>query len=237
MCVATFSRERRTSRRGQRGSSRRSVSRATSLSHVGSAWVGVSHRLLPGWSSQSLRSVTVVSVTVRGKGGRPRKWRSDADRVRAFRARQRGEHEPATFETALIEGDELALAIDRGRQLQADLADAVETIAELDTALQAERRRHVATQHKLERARRNSTDVEQPMIAGSTSCEPCTATSRPSGRRTTACTPNAWRLLGTNLVGRTEWPAAKPPSGTAIPDTEAGRQRCNGTQRFRAPSG
>jgi chromosome segregation ATPase len=73
--------------------------------------------------------------------------------VRAYRARQRGEHEPATFETALIEGDELALAIDRGRQLQADLADAVETIAELDTALQAERRRHVATQRKLERAR------------------------------------------------------------------------------------
>ena len=92
-------------------------------------------------------------MTVRGKGGRPRKWRSDADRVRAYRARQRGEHEPATFETALIEGDELALAIDRGRQLQADLADAVETIAELDTALQAERRRHVATQRKLERAR------------------------------------------------------------------------------------
>jgi predicted nucleic acid-binding Zn-ribbon protein len=73
--------------------------------------------------------------------------------VRAYRARQRGEHEPATFEAALIELDELALAIERGRQLQAELADAVETIAELDTALQAERRRHLATQRKLERAR------------------------------------------------------------------------------------
>jgi chromosome segregation ATPase len=61
--------------------------------------------------------------------------------------------EPATFHAALIEGDELALAIERGRQLQADLADAVETIAELDTALQAEGRRHVATQRKLDRAR------------------------------------------------------------------------------------
>lgn len=35
-------------------------------------------------------------MTVVGKGGRPRKWASDADRVRAYRARLRGEAEPPT---------------------------------------------------------------------------------------------------------------------------------------------
>lgn len=49
-------------------------------------------------------------MTIPGKGGRPRKWRSDADRSRAYRARQRGEDEPATIEMALGDGDELAQA-------------------------------------------------------------------------------------------------------------------------------
>jgi chromosome segregation ATPase len=49
-------------------------------------------------------------VTIPGKGGRPRKWRSDADRSRAYRARQRGDHEPSTIEQALDDGDELAEA-------------------------------------------------------------------------------------------------------------------------------
>jgi hypothetical protein len=65
-------------------------------------------------------------MTVPGKGGRPRKWRSDADRVRAFHARQRGEEEPATLEEALVDGDDLARAIEHSRQLQADLVAAVE---------------------------------------------------------------------------------------------------------------
>lgn len=56
-------------------------------------------------------------MTVPGKGGRPRKWRSDADRVRAFRARQRGEDEPPTVEVARAAGDEAALAWDRVREL------------------------------------------------------------------------------------------------------------------------
>jgi hypothetical protein len=92
-------------------------------------------------------------VTVPGKGGRPRKWRSDADRVRAHRARQRGEDEPATFEGALADGDDLARAVDHGRRLQADLVAAVESLADADAALQAERRRHLATQRKLDRTR------------------------------------------------------------------------------------
>lgn len=49
-------------------------------------------------------------MTILGKGGRPRKWRSDADRSRAYRARQRGDDEPASLEQALVDGDELAKA-------------------------------------------------------------------------------------------------------------------------------
>lgn len=49
-------------------------------------------------------------MTIPGKGGRQRKWRSGADRSRAYRARQRGEVEPATIEQALDDGDELAAA-------------------------------------------------------------------------------------------------------------------------------
>jgi chromosome segregation protein len=56
-------------------------------------------------------------MTVAGKGGRPRKWRSDADRVRAYRARQRGDDEPPTVEIALVAGDEIAVAWDRVREL------------------------------------------------------------------------------------------------------------------------
>lgn len=73
--------------------------------------------------------------------------------MRAYRARQRGQRVPVPFDVALADGDELALAIERGRQLQAELANAIAALAELDAALQSERRRHVATQRKLERAR------------------------------------------------------------------------------------
>lgn len=92
-------------------------------------------------------------MTVAGKGGRPRKWRSDADRVRAYRARQRGNDEPATFEAALSDGDDLARAVEHSRRLQAELVQAIDSLAEMGAALQAERRRHLATQRKLERAR------------------------------------------------------------------------------------
>lgn len=56
-------------------------------------------------------------MTVPGKGGRPRKWRSDADRVRAFRARERGDDEPPTIELALQSGDDAAVAWEQVRQL------------------------------------------------------------------------------------------------------------------------
>ena len=92
-------------------------------------------------------------MTVPGKGGRPRKWRSDADRVRAFRARHRGEEEPATFEEALVDGDDLARAVERSRQFQAELVAALASLSELNAALQTERRRHQSTLRRLHRAR------------------------------------------------------------------------------------
>jgi septal ring factor EnvC (AmiA/AmiB activator) len=90
-------------------------------------------------------------MTVPGKGGRPRKWRSDADRVRAFRARERGEKEPPTLDTALVDGDELALAVDRARCLQAELVDAIASMGELEEALAGERRRTDAVRRRLDR--------------------------------------------------------------------------------------
>lgn len=93
------------------------------------------------------------TMTVPGKGGRPRKWRSDADRVRAFRARHRGEEEPATFQEALVDGDDLARAVERARQLQADLVAALASLSESNAALQTERRRHQSTLRRLDRAR------------------------------------------------------------------------------------
>ncbi len=76
-------------------------------------------------------------MTVPGKGGRPRKWRSDADRVRAFRARERGDDEPPTIEVARESGDEAAVAWDQVRQL-GDTINALR--AELKTTRAALRR-------------------------------------------------------------------------------------------------
>ena len=68
---------------------------------------------------------------------RPRKWRSDTDRVRAFRARERGDDEPPTIEIALESGDEAAVAWNQVRQL-GDTIDALK--AELKTTETALRR-------------------------------------------------------------------------------------------------
>lgn len=56
-------------------------------------------------------------MTVPGKGGRPRKWRSDADRVRAYRARQRGEKEPPTVDVVPSADEGVAVAWERVREL------------------------------------------------------------------------------------------------------------------------
>jgi chromosome segregation ATPase len=73
--------------------------------------------------------------------------------VRAFRARHRGEEEPATFEESLVDGDDLARAVEHTRQLQADLVAATAALSESNVALQTERRRHQSTLRRLDRAR------------------------------------------------------------------------------------
>lgn len=83
---------------------------------------------------ESLRFVTIEVMTVSGKGGRPRKWRSDADRVRAYRARQRGAAEPSTLHQAFDDGDELAASIERERVSNEQLAAA----NQVERALRAE---------------------------------------------------------------------------------------------------
>jgi hypothetical protein len=77
-------------------------------------------------------------MTVPGKGGRPRKWRSDADRQRAWRNRQTGNPEPPTMVEALDDGDELArtwqMIRDLGQQLEAAKAKAKALRVELNRA-------------------------------------------------------------------------------------------------------
>lgn len=102
-------------------------------------------------------------MTVPAKGGRPRKWRSDADRVRAFRARQRGDQEPATLDASLVDGDELARAVDHISQLQAGLAAADARRKEHEVALAAEQRRTQATRRRLSGYRRSWTHFAPPM--------------------------------------------------------------------------
>lgn len=59
-------------------------------------------------------------MTVPGKGGRPRKWASDRDRQRAWRARQQGQPEPTQYREALDDGDLLAAALAERRRAERD---------------------------------------------------------------------------------------------------------------------
>lgn len=91
----------------------------------------------------SSRFVTLAVVTVAGKGGRPRKWRSDGDRSRAYRARQNGQPEPATLLEAVDDGDEVAVAVAAVRALQEEVLAARRALQVardgLDDALEAAR--------------------------------------------------------------------------------------------------
>ena len=78
-------------------------------------------------------------MTVPGKGGRPRKWASDADRVRAFRARGRGADEPATVTELLAIGDESAAAWAQARELAETVSGQRVTIRSLERELRATR--------------------------------------------------------------------------------------------------
>ena len=76
-------------------------------------------------------------MTVPGKGGRPRKWRSDTDRVRAYRARQQGVEEPPVLAVALDDGDDFARAWDTIRQLGEQLGEAGKIRQQLQRELRA----------------------------------------------------------------------------------------------------
>jgi chromosome segregation ATPase len=76
-------------------------------------------------------------VTVPGKGGRPRKWLSDGDRVRAHRARQRGDAEPPTFKEVSAGDGELARALQQHAKLEGQLADARRNVRRLEHDLAA----------------------------------------------------------------------------------------------------
>ncbi len=94
-------------------------------------------------------------MTIPGKGGRPRKWRSDADRSRAYRARQRGEAEPATVEHAVVDGDELARARHDIEQLATTLANREAELRALRGELERHRRANEALTQQLALARRS----------------------------------------------------------------------------------
>ncbi len=81
-------------------------------------------------------------MTVPGKGGRPRKWRSDADRVRAYRARQTGIDEPPVLAQALDDGDESA-------RVWATVHDLGEQLATANTTIKQVRRESDQTRREL----------------------------------------------------------------------------------------
>ncbi len=94
-------------------------------------------------------------MTIPGKGGRPRKWRSDADRSRAYRARQRGEAEPVTVEHTVVDGDELAQARHEIEQLATTLAHREAELRALRAELEWHHRTNEALTQQLALARRS----------------------------------------------------------------------------------
>jgi chromosome segregation ATPase len=87
-------------------------------------------------------------MTVPGKGGRPRKWRSEADRQRAWRARNAGTAEPPTLVQALDDGDELAHAWQTVRDLGVQLDGANATIKRLRRERDRTQREYEREQHR-----------------------------------------------------------------------------------------
>ncbi len=98
-------------------------------------------------------------MTIPGKGGRPRKWRSDADRSRAYRARQRGEAEPVTVEHAVVDGDELARARHEIERLAMALANREAELRALRAEVERHRRANDALTQQLAFARRALDDL------------------------------------------------------------------------------
>ena len=76
----------------------------------------------------------LCDMTVAGKGGRPRKWRSDADRARAYRARKRGLTEPEPLADVSDDADQLVSA---WRHIY-DLGQLVDELRQRERSLRAE---------------------------------------------------------------------------------------------------
>lgn len=91
-------------------------------------------------------------MTVPGKGGRPRKWASQRDRQRAWRARQAGQPEPDTYANKLDDGDLLAAALTERDHLASELAElrqqAAKEHAELRRELDDLRVQHEAAENR-----------------------------------------------------------------------------------------
>ncbi len=87
-------------------------------------------------------------MTVPGKGGRPRKWRSDAGPRPRYRARQTGSDEPPVLAQALDDGDELAQVWAMIRDLGEQLATANATIKQLRRERDQTRRELASEQHR-----------------------------------------------------------------------------------------
>ena len=92
--------------------------------------------------------------TVTGKGGRPRKWRSDADRARAYRARKRGLPEPPPLADESDDGDQLVVA---WRHID-DLGQLVAEIRQRERSLRAEVRQLCG---ELDAERQRMSDLER----------------------------------------------------------------------------
>lgn len=91
-------------------------------------------------------------MTVPGKGGRPRKWRSDADRQRAWRNRTNGAPEPPTLAQALDDdSDELARTWQTIRDLGTQLDTANAQAKALQVELNRTRRNHATDNHRWDR--------------------------------------------------------------------------------------
>ena len=103
-------------------------------------------------------------MTIPGKGGRPRKWRSDADRSRAYRARQRGEAEPVTVEHALVDGDELAFARHEIERLAMTLTNREVEMRALRAEVERHRRTNDGLTQQLAFARRAPDDLADERV-------------------------------------------------------------------------
>lgn len=99
-------------------------------------------------------------MTIPGKGGRPRKWRNDADRQRAWRARQAGDDEPLTVVEAIVDGDELAGVWQIVQHLGEQLEQATITAGELRRERDRAQRELDREQHRFGWLETRITDVE-----------------------------------------------------------------------------